>query len=455
MLEGFDKTDSSYVALMDMAALVHGAGGRALLVGGCVRDALLGVPNKDYDVEIYGMSAANIEKLLAGRYEISSVGMSFGVLKVHKYDIDLALPRTENKIGAGHKGFQVDFDSTLSYSDAASRRDFTINAIMYDPLTGEIVDPWHGQEDLRAKVLRHVSPHFSEDSLRVLRAMQFVARLGFSVAPGTMELCRGLKQDELAMERLAGEWEKLLLKGRKPSLGLEFLNECGWLRYYPELKALIGCGQNPAWHPEGDVWVHTMRALDAAVQYRSGVLDDDLCLMLAVLCHDMGKPVTSMVQEDGRITSRGHDDEGVKPAVTFMSRIWNRPELIEQAALLVKYHMQPFFMVRGNASDSAYRRLSLKVKRMDLLQKVSMCDALGVGDGKSSLAWADGFAHKMEELAIQDSSPKPIVLGRHLMGMGVKPGKEMGAYLAKCFDAQLDGVFCDLDGGLDFARKLL
>ena len=442
-----------YDAVIDIASRIKEIGGRAFLVGGCVRDALLGHPGKDLDVEIYGVSAEALENAISGSYDLSRVGMSFGVLKVHGHEIDIALPRTESKVGAGHRGFIVDTKPDLSYEEATARRDFTINAIMYNPLDGEFIDPWHGIDDLHDGIIRHTSRHFTEDPLRVLRCMQFVARLGFSVAPETISLCSTLSQDELPPERLAGEWEKLLLKGRRPMLGLEFLRDCGWVRFYPELNALIGCEQSSQWHPEGDVWIHTLLALDAAVDYRTGGFDDDLCLMLGVLCHDFGKPATS-VCIDGKISSKGHSEAGIPLAESFVSRIWNRPDIIRQVAQLVKHHMEPFFLVKGNSRDAAYRRLALDVKRMDLLYKVSCCDTLGIRRPGVSLECMDKFWARTQELALKDSIPKPIVLGRHLMPMGIQPGPEMGKLLHSCFEAQLEGEFTDLEGGLAFARKL-
>ena len=451
---GLVFSGADYDAALEIASLVRGIGGRAFLVGGCVRDALLGHPVKDYDLEIYGVTADRLEKCLEGKFRLSRVGISFGVMKVHGFEIDIALPRTESKVGAGHRGFIVDTNPELSYEEATARRDFTINAIMYDLLEGEIIDPWHGVADLKNGVLRHTSPHFTEDPLRVLRCMQFVSRLCFAVAPETIALCSMLGQEELPPERLAGEWEKLLLKGSKPSLGLEFLRECGWIRFYPELEALIGCEQSSQWHPEGDVWVHTLLALDAAVQYRTGTIDDDLCLMLGVLCHDFGKPSTS-VCVDGKISSKGHPEAGVPLAESFVQRIWNRPDIIKQVALLVKHHMEPFFLIKGNARDSAYRRLALAVKRMDLLHKVACCDTLGITRPDATLEFMDKFWARVQELAIKDSVPKPIVLGRHLMSMGVEPGEGMGRILAQCFEAQLEGIFSDLEGGLAFAEKIV
>ena len=247
---------------IEIAKLVAEAGGRAFCVGGCVRDALLGVPSKDVDIEVYGLGVAALRDLLQSRYKVDLVGESFGVFKLHGFDIDVALPRRETKLGEGHKGFDIQAAPNLSYEDATSRRDFTINALMYDPLTGELIDCWGGVEDLRNGIIRHVSEHFVEDPLRVLRAMQFAARYDFEVAQETVELCRRIKPEGLPRERLAGEWEKLLLKGKAISRGMNFLKDCGWIQYYPEIVPLIGCRQDPKWHPEGDVWAHTLLALD-------------------------------------------------------------------------------------------------------------------------------------------------------------------------------------------------
>ena len=239
-----------YQQILHIAQLLKDVGGRALLVGGCVRDSVLGLECKDYDMEVYGLSMDSIRDVLGKEYRLDFVGASFGVLKIHGLDIDIALPRVENKTSSGHKGFDVQFVPDLSYADAASRRDFTINAIMRDPLTDEIIDPWGGMDDLKKGVIRHVSEHFAEDPLRVLRAMQFSARFDATVADDTVKLCSTLSQSELAQERVATEWEKLLLKGKKPSKGLRFLRDCGWVDNYPELKALIGCKQEPKWQPK-------------------------------------------------------------------------------------------------------------------------------------------------------------------------------------------------------------
>ena len=451
------KKDTTAV-VRHIAELLKSAGGRALLVGGCVRDSLLGLTSKDFDMEVYGLSMEAIRDILGKEYKLDFVGMAFGVLKVLHYDIDIALPRVENKTNSGHKGFDVMFVPNLSYADAASRRDFTINAIMRDPLNNELIDPWNGVKDLHDGVLRHVSAHFVEDPLRVLRAMQFAARFDFQIAEETVHLCSTLSQDELAQERVAAEWEKLLLKGRKPSKGLSFLRDCGWIDYYPELKALIGCKQEPEWHPEGDVWEHTLRVLDAAATMRHYAETENLVLMLAALCHDFGKPLTTKVDERGRIISHAHDEAGVEPTKAFIRRIWNKKEL-DDVMPLVKRHMLPTMFIQNDAPDRAYRRLSLEVRSMELLADVAECDLRGVEMPedllKAKIARIDLFRERANALNVMAESPKPIILGRHLLERGFKPGPQMKPILDKCFDAQLNGDFNDLPKALEYLDSLL
>ncbi len=450
---GGESRDGS--AAIRVAELVAAAGGRAYLVGGCVRDALQGIPCKDFDLEVYHLPLPELERVLSTEFEYSHVGISFGILKLHHHEIDVALPRTENKTGAGHRGFVVATDPNLPFAEAAFRRDFTLNAILLDPLSGELLDPLHGLDDLRAGVPRHCSEHFAEDPLRVLRAMQFVARFGYAVAPETIEFCRGLNPAELAPERLAGEWEKLLLKGKRPSDGLRFLQVCHWLRFYPELQALVGCRQSPRFHPEGDAWEHTLKCMDAAALLRTGDHDDDLALMLGALCHDLGKPSTSIVNEHGDISSHGHPEAGVPLTASLLARMWNQPDLITLVQKLVQWHMEPIFLVLNHARDATYRRLALEVGRLDLLYKVAYSDLEGTWDRPADKETLRKFLDTVQRLAIEDAKPKPILLGRHLLSLGIRPGPQMGAFLKTAFDAQLDGAFSDESGAIAWASQNL
>lgn len=434
-------------------------GGRALLVGGCVRDALLGRESKDFDVEVYGLSAERVEAMLRGLgFRFNAAGRSFGVFKLHGVSADVALPRRESKRGTGHRGFVVEGDPDMSVPEAAARRDFTVNAIYFDPLENEIIDPFGGRADLEKKILRHTSPAFSEDPLRVLRAMQFAARFRFGVAPETTALCRKIEPENLSAERIFDEWSKLILRGEEPSRGLNFLRECGWVKYFPELAALIGVDQDPAWHPEGDVWNHTLAAADVFARERVGDDFEDLVVGFAVLCHDFGKPAaTRFSEKDGRWHAYGHDREGVAPAKRFLERMTNFLELIDGVLPLVLCHMQPIALWRSRAGDSAVRRLARRVGRIDRLLRVCSADAMGKATEKNAelrdaSAW---LLERAEALSVKDSAPKPLILGRHLLALGVPAGKVFTPILDECYEAQLDGKFSDEAGGIVFLKKRL
>ena len=442
-----------------VAELVRRAGGRALLVGGCVRDGLLGQEPKDFDIECFGISAPDLQRVLSERFELDLVGISFGVIKLKHLEIDVAMPRRETKLGLGHRAFEMECDPTLTVEEASARRDFTVNAIYRDPLTDEILDPWGGRDDLERRVLRHVSAHFAEDPLRVLRGMQFVARFDLAPAPETVEICRGMTPEGLATERLFGEWAKLLTQGVKISRGLAFLRDVGWVKYYPELERLIGCRQDPEWHPEGDVWNHTLCCLDAFAEdreRRTGNREEDLVVGLAVLCHDFGKPrCTAYDPVKKRIRSLGHDEEGVGPTLSFLKRLTNEERLLREVPPLVRLHMRPFAMWRDKSSDGAIRRLAAKVVRIDRLIRVAAADDAGRPPFPSEPEPLRWLAEQAERLRVADSAPKPLVRGRDLIALGMKPGVEFGRILKAAYEAQLDGAFADHAGGMSFLRHFV
>ena len=466
-------------AVIEVAELVKSAGGRALLVGGCVRDILRGggiassEAPKDFDVEVYGLTPETLQRTLSRRFALNLVGASFGVVKLHGHDIDVALPRRETKLGEGHRAFEMEYDPNLPIEEASARRDFTLNAIYMDPLTDEVIDPWNGRADLEKGILRHVSEHFREDPLRVLRGMQFVARFDLAAAPETVEVCRAMTPEGLAPERLMGEWSKLLLQGKRISEGLEFLRAVGWVKYYPELAALIGCEQAPEWHPEGDVWNHTLCCLDAFAAERDARAsekglpsaadlgqmprpdsDEDLVVGFAVLCHDFGKPLCSRYDPvKGCIRSLGHDEAGVEPTLSFLRRLTNEERLLKEVPPLVRMHMRPFAMWRDQSSDGAIRRLAAKVVRIDRLCRVAAADDAGrppFPRDPTSYLW---LAEQARRLEVEAAAPKPIVMGRHLVGLGMKPGPGFRSILDRCFEAQLDGAFSDLASGLAYLRE--
>lgn len=442
---------------MQIAEQLNRAGGRALLVGGCVRDGLLGIEAKDVDMEVYGLSADAVERTLSQNFRIDTVGRAFGVFIIKGQEIDIALPRRESKTGPRHTDFVIQGDPSMSPTEAASRRDFSINAISLDPLTHELLDPYGGVSDLQAGCLRHISDAFSEDPLRVLRGMQFIARFDLEATADTLTLCRGLTPEHLPAERLWEEWKKLILKGVHLSKGLSFLQACNWLRYFPELNALVDCAQEPDWHPEGDVWTHTCHCLDAYARNRIGNEWEDLVVGLAVLCHDMGKPVSSFVDhQTGRIRSPRHDIEGVPIARAFLKRLTQQKKIFDEVLPLVEQHMRPLALYRDGAGDSAIRRLAARVKRVDRLTRVAFADKSGrppiVVDDFPEGEW---LLKKATRLAIEDSAPKPLMLGRHLIELGVQPGPHFGKFLDRCYDAQLNGEFTDIASGRMYLQAMV
>lgn len=434
---------------------IRRGGGRIWLVGGCVRDLALGRQPRDLDIEVVGLSAGLVHALLTEHFSVQFVGKAFRIFKLQGLPIDLSIPSRMLSDGSSLPGLSRQTDPGMPIDEALARRDFTINAMAWDPDTMELRDPFNGRDDLDARILRHTSNRFAEDPLRVLRGMQLSARFEFTVAPETVALCRTLSQEGQPSERLWEEWKKLLLQGRKLSLGLQFLRYTGWLRFYPELAALEGCPQDPIWHPEGDVWIHTLHCLDWFAEERTGHEPDDLVVGLGVLCHDFGKPATTR-EEYGHITSRGHESEGTGPTRRFLERLTNQNDLIDEVAALVRCHLRPRALHDANASDSAVRRLAKQVRRIDRLVSVARADHAGRPpkqfDGFPAGEW---LLTRAQQLAVDRAAPLPIVMGRHLLELGVQPGPDMGRLLDECYEAQLDGEFGTLEEGLTYVKSRL
>lgn len=440
-----------------VATHVRAAGGRALIVGGWVRDRALGLDPKDLDIEVFGIEPAQLRTLLEGIGRVDAVGEAFTVYKVD--GLDVSLPRRESKTGRGHKGFTVEGDPFLSYEEAARRRDFTINAMSWDPLTDETIDPFRGMDDLRARVLRVVDPAtFADDSLRVLRVLQFAARFELALDAETRALCRTLPLDDLPAERIWGEVEKLLLHARRPSIGLALALELGVVdQLWPELKALVGCEQEPEWHPEGDVWVHTLMVADEA---RARIDDLDhpraVVMMLSALCHDMGKPATTKF-EDGRIRSKGHEEAGVAPASSFLDRL-NIHSMggfdVRSAVLgIVAHHLKPsmFHKAPTPVGDGAFRRLALKAD-LELLARFGKADCHG-RTGTFDCSAMDWFLERARQLGVEHRPPEPFLRGRDVLALGVAPGPEVGRILAALYEQQLDGTITSRDAALTALKK--
>jgi tRNA nucleotidyltransferase (CCA-adding enzyme) len=372
--------------------------------------------------------------------------------------IDVALPRRESKTGRGHKGFRVIGDPWMSLEDAARRRDFTVNAIFWDPLTETYEDPFDGRSDIERRVLRAVDARtFADDSLRVLRAVQFSARFEFALDDATAALCRTIALDDLPAERVWGELEKLLLQARRPSLGLTLGHDLrvvhAWL---PELEPLIGCAQEPDWHPEGDVWTHTLLVVDKAAQLNSDLdRPQRIAVMLGAVCHDLGKPATTAFI-DGRIRSPNHEEAGVCPTISLLDRLnvhsIENFDVRKQVVGLVAHHLKPgMFHKAPQVGDGAFRRLAQKVD-LELLARLARADCLG-RTGEFDCSAMDWFIDRARLLGVGHDPPRPLLLGRHLLEMGMRPGPRIGALLKHVYEMQLDGQIATVAEALAEAHK--
>ena len=442
-----------------VGSAVREAGGRALCVGGFVRDRLLGRTSKDLDIEVFGVPVDRLPVLLRSLGRVEPVGQAFPVFKLGA--IDVALPRRESKTGRGHKGFTVEGDPSMTFEEAARRRDFTINAIGWDPLTGEYLDPFDGRRDLRLRVLKIVDPvTFPEDSLRVLRAIQFVARFELTIDADTARICQSIRVDDLPAERIWAELEKLLLQADRPSIGFALARELGVIhQVLPEMEPLYDCPQDPEWHPEGNVWVHTLMVIDKARQL-NGDLDRArlAAVMLGAVCHDLGKPATTAVI-DGRVKSPNHEAIGVEPTTAILDRLnintLDGFDVRTQVLGLVTEHLRPmaFYKARETVRDGAFRRLAQKVD-LELLVRFARADCQGRG-GTFDCSAMDWFIERARSLGVEHQPPQPILLGRHLIEMGVEPGPRMGEILKAVYELQLDSVVTDLDEAREKARTLI
>lgn len=449
-----------------IARAVRDAGGRALVVGGWVRDRLRGRPSKDIDIEVFDIAQDRLASILAALGRVEPVGQSFPVYKVvlpggdPAAAIDVALPRRESKQGRGHKGFEVRGDPFMSIAEAARRRDFTVNAIAWDPLTGAYEDPFDGRADLARRILRAVDPAtFGDDSLRVLRAVQFAARFEFILDDATASLCRKLPLDDLPAERIWGETEKLLLAAERPSIGLALALDLGVVdALLPELRPLVGCEQEPEWHPEGDVWTHTLMVVDEAARL-NGDLDRPrrITVMLGALCHDLGKPATTAVI-DGRIRSMEHEEAGVAPTLTLLDRLNIHTvdgfDVRGQVVGLVANHLKPgMFFKAQNVGDGAFRRLAQKVD-LELLARVARADCRG-RSGNFDCSAMDWFLERARALGVEHQPPPPLLLGRHVLALGLAPGPRVGEILKQVYERQLDGEIRTVDEGIEAARAII
>ncbi len=460
--EANSMIDITQDVLRMIARTVRDHRGHALLVGGAVRDGILGLPIKDYDVEVYGLSPEAIVDLFKTYGKIDMVGASFGVIKLDIEGcspIDISVPRRDSRIGDASgrgRGFIAVPDPSMTTTEASARRDFTMNSMARDIFTGELIDPFGGAYDIKSRILKHTSDHFVEDSLRVLRAMQFAARFQMNIAHETASLCAGMVREaqHLAVERVWEEWRKWATKGVQPSLGIETLIVTTWIQLYPELNALRTLDQEPSWHPEGTVLRHTKFVCDhAAFVARRDALNenDTLVLVLAALLHDIGKRMTTTTNELGQIVSPGHAQAGVEPARFFLTQIGAHQDIIDQVLPLVSCHMD-HIGVLFNARFA--RRLARRLAPSTILQweRLIECDASGRPPMPHSRPARDILFHAFQEHVLHNP-PSAIVMGRHLLELGWKPGPAVGAALKAAYEAQVEGLFVTLQGGIQWIQE--
>jgi tRNA nucleotidyltransferase (CCA-adding enzyme) len=444
-----------YRAAVELSNAIKEAGGQALLVGGCVRDMLAHKIPKDFDIEVYRLQPKAVEEIAKRFGKVSEVGKAFGILKIslgEGVDIDLSLPRTDSKTGVGHRNFDVIVDPDMSIVDAARRRDFTINSMAGDPLTGKIYDPFGGAQDLKDRVLRVTdAERFHDDPLRVMRALQFAGRLGLSIEPESRKIISSMAPElkDLPKERLYEEWKKLLLKSGKPSLGLAAGMALGVFReIHPEFPPLAETPQETKWHPEGDAWIHTLMSVDEAAKIiRREQLDEDtsLTIMLATLCHDLGKPATTN-DEGGRITAHGHESAGAEPTEKFLASL-GAPTLVrDKVARLVVNHLTPIMLYEDETirhqpiSDGTIRRLAERLSPATINELVVVSEADHIGRGPfedpeipaqlllnlhefSAGPWLLARARAIQ---VEKSRPASLLMGRDLIGLGFKSGENIG-----------------------------
>ena len=421
-----------------IAYLVDKAGGRTFYVGGFVRDRILGIDNKDVDIEVHGVAPETLLGILKQAGEPLSYGNSFGIYSLKGSGIDIAMPRREKATGKGHRDFAVDVDPFIGIEAAAKRRDFTINAIMQDVLTAQISDPFDGIKDLKNGIIRHINAEsFTEDPLRVLRAAQFASRFGFCVADETVALCRRIDISLLSRERVEEELKKALLKAPKPSIFFETLCSMDQLDvWFPEIKKLRGVEQDPHYHPEGDVWVHTMEVLDRAAAHREKV-SDPYPFMLLALTHDLGK-ITTTETVEGRIHAYGHETLGIPVVSAFLDRIVSEKKVKDYVLNMVPLHMKPNMVAYSRSAVKSTNRMFDSASAPEDLVYFAMSDK-PVFSGDDPFTGDSEFL--FERLRIyKETMARPYVMGRDLIEAGLQPGQQFSALLEYAHKLRLAGI---------------
>lgn len=422
-----------------IAEAVSGSGGRTYYVGGLVRDQILGRENKDIDIEVHGVYPEELNQILRELGDVMEMGLSFGILGLKGYEIDIAMPRSETATGLGHRDFDVIVDPFLGEKRAAMRRDFTMNAMMRNVLTGEILDYFGGQKDLEDGVIRHVNDQtFVEDPLRVLRAAQFAARFNMRIADETVRIASKMDLSNLASERIMGELTKALLKASRPSVFFLEMRHAGQLEYwFPEVKALENIPQPQKYHPEGDAFVHTMLVLDEAAKLRDKA-SWPLGFMMAALTHDFGKAAITTRDEDGNVHAYGHEKEGLPLIRAFLRRLWRENRLQDYVLNMAKLHMGPNSLVSQHAGTKAFMRMyDQSIEPRDLLL-LAKADHLGRSDPPD---YSETEEILRKQLACyEERMSRPYVQGRDLVQAGIIPGPVFKDALHYAHKMRLAGV---------------
>jgi tRNA nucleotidyltransferase (CCA-adding enzyme) len=444
---------------------LHAAGFRALIAGGAVRDDLLGLEPKDFDVEVYGVPFDKLVELLAPHGRIDLVGQSFGVVKLGQL-CDFSLPRRDSKTGSTHRDFLTTFDPDITPKEAASRRDFTINAMAFDPITNELLDYFGGREDLENRILRATSDAFREDPLRVLRGMQFACRFNLSIDPDTAAECRAIVNEysTIARERVAEEFMKWAIKGIECGRIAEYLAATGWLVHFPEIARLTGVPQDPEWHPEGDVNIHTMHVVDAAarVATRDSLEGDDRAVLLfAALAHDFAKPATTALRDRNGIprwTAHGHEAAGGPLARAFLERIGIKPAIVDQVVPLVENHLA-HSSLRNDVTPRTVRRLALRLAPANITQLIRLIEADHSGRPPLPAGLPESAIRIRDMAAAQAVATKPqsaLILGRHVLPyFDNRPGPHIGEVTRAAYEAQTDGAFSTEEEALKWLGEFI
>ena len=425
--------------LLSIAGDIRSAGGRAFLVGGWVRDALLGKDCRDYDIEVYDLTQDELVPILKKYGRTNLVGKAFGVihLAMKGLSLDFSFPRTESKVGYGHRGFVVHTNEKLSFKEAALRRDFTINAMGMELPELTLCDPYGGIDDLKKGFLRHVGPAFVEDSLRILRGVQFASRFALTLAPETVELCRTLSLSDLSIERLFEEFKKWLLKPGKPSLGLRAFLDIRLNEFFPEVSPLRG-----SWDDLGEMldnMENVRRGLakanddagTAAIDNAECVaLSDDQMMEFAFAAFLCGNPET---------------------ALKFLERITNETHLLKNVPLLLGVYSN---LPLGIVNDAPQlRRLAVKLGGLKLLCLLAKATPRKFYAEAGDAEFPEKLWQAAANLDLIEVAPQPYLMGKMLMELGFKPGKQMGEIIKQSFELQLDGKITNAEEAIAWAKN--